>query len=100
MRFTVLSDNIANDTVQSEWGLSLLIEYKGKNVLLDAGWHGILTDNAGTLGIDLSKVDFGVLSHAHYDHGNGIDEFFKVNKKAKFYLLELIYLELGLLLDH
>ncbi|MBR5896176.1 MAG: MBL fold metallo-hydrolase, partial [Lachnospiraceae bacterium] len=32
------------------------------------------------------KVDFGVLSHAHYDHGDGIEAFFKANKKAKFYI--------------
>ena len=29
-----------------------------------------------------------MLSHAHYDHANGMPRFFKENSKAKFYLRE------------
>jgi len=38
------------------------------------------------MGIDLSQVDIGVLSHAHYDHANGMAKFFALNKTAPFYL--------------
>lgn len=34
------------------------------------------------LDIDLSSVDYGVLSHAHYDHSDGMDTFFSLNSKA------------------
>ena len=33
----VLSDNIADGDFQGEWGLSIYIEYNGKNFLLDTG---------------------------------------------------------------
>lgn len=31
-------------------------------------------------------MDFAVLSHAHYDHANGMEKFFEINEKAPFYL--------------
>ena len=43
-------------------------------------------ENADKLGINLRKVDYGVLSHAHYDHANGIPAFLDLNRKAKFYI--------------
>ena len=36
--------------------------------------------------IPLENIDFGILSHAHYDHANGMEYFFKRNRHAKFYL--------------
>ncbi len=38
------------------------------------------------MGIDLSQIDVGILSHAHYDHANGMSQFFKENHRANFYL--------------
>ncbi|MBE5906753.1 MAG: MBL fold metallo-hydrolase, partial [Lachnospiraceae bacterium] len=34
------------------------------------------------------KVDYAVLSHAHYDHANGIPGFMAHNAKAKWYVRE------------
>ena len=34
------------------------------------------------------NIDFAVLSHAHYDHANGMGKFFEINEKAPFYLQE------------
>ena len=86
MKFTVLTDNNGRNGLAGEWGLSLLIEYNGKNFLLDAGNTGIFAENAEKLGIDLGSVDAAFLSHAHYDHSDGFPEFFKVNKNAKLYI--------------
>lgn len=86
MRFKVLVDNIASDDYKSEWGLSIYIEYADTKIILDTGWTGIFKDNAGTLGVDLTKIDFGVLSHAHYDHADGLETFFNENTFAKFFL--------------
>ncbi len=88
MKATVLVDNIANDGLTPEWGLSIYIEYENKKVLLDTGGSDKFLQNAKVLGIDLAEADFGVLSHAHYDHANGMRPFFEVNKKASFYLRE------------
>lgn len=84
----VLIDNISDKGHCSEWGLSIHIEHEGKNILLDTGASYKFSENAKKMGIELEKVDFGVLSHAHYDHSNGMDTFFKHNSKAKFFLRE------------
>lgn len=83
---TVLIDNLASEPLTGEWGLSIHIEWNGKNVLLDAGTSGAFASNADLLGIPLDKVDFAVLSHAHFDHANGLRTFFERNEGAKVYL--------------
>ena len=82
----VLIDNITKNDLISEWGLSFYIEYDGHKILLDAGASDSFAKNAKSLGIDLSEIEFGVLSHAHYDHADGMPAFFGENKEAKFYL--------------
>lgn len=88
MEATVLIDNIAGQGLSAEWGLSIYIEYNGKKILLDTGASGQFLENARKLGIDLAGVDYAVLSHAHYDHGDGMGHFFRENRKADFYLRE------------
>lgn len=86
MKIRVLIDNIAKDEFVGEWGLAVYIEYNDKKFLLDTGTTGIFTENAQKMGIDLAEIDYGVLSHAHYDHANGMPAFFEKNKKALFHL--------------
>ena len=86
MKAIVLVDNIGSEQLPDEWGLSIYIEYQNHTILLDAGASYIFKKNAETLGLDLSKVELGVLSHAHYDHGNGILHFLALNPNADFYL--------------
>lgn len=86
MKATVLVDNIQSDFLKGEWGLSIFIEYEGKKILLDAGASDLFAQNADKLGISLEDIDYAVLSHAHYDHANGMRDFFRVNDKAKFYV--------------
>ena len=86
LKLTVLSDNTAFSPFLSEWGLSILIETDEKNILLDTGSSSLFAKNAEMLGIDLASVDFGVLSHAHYDHSDGMDPFFSLNSNAPFFL--------------
>lgn len=86
MKVTVLVDNTDGASLKGEWGLSFYIEYGDKTVLLDAGLSGLFADNAAKMGIDLNKVDYAVLSHAHDDHANGMDRFFECNDHADFYI--------------
>jgi len=86
MKATVVVDNIGTDTIHGEWGLCIYIEYEGKKILLDAGASGAFADNAKELGVNISDVDYGILSHAHYDHANGMIRFFDNNNKEKFYV--------------
>lgn len=83
---TVLIDNIAAEPLVSEWGLAVYIEHNGRRLLLDAGSTGAFAENAERLSIDLSAVDCAVLSHAHYDHGDGFPAFFVRNSAAPLYL--------------
>lgn len=82
----VLIDNITKDDLLCEWGLSFYIEYDGHKLLLDTGSGSNFAENARKLGVSLEDIDCGVLSHAHYDHADGMPAFFAENKKAKFYL--------------
>ena len=88
MRATVLVDNIANGGLRGEWGLSIYIEYEGRNILLDTGASDLFLKNAASLGKDITTVDYAVLSHAHYDHADGMRAFFACNAAAPFYLRE------------
>lgn len=89
MKITVLIDNNTHSkTLYKEWGLSVYINYNGKNFLLDTGASSKFLTNAKRLGLDISDVDYAVLSHAHYDHSNGMVPFFRNNKSAKFHLRE------------
>ncbi len=86
MKATVLIDNIQSDSIKGEWGLSIYVEYKDKKILLDVGASNLFIKNADKLGVSLEDIDYAVLSHAHYDHANGMHRFFQVNEKAKFYM--------------
>lgn len=86
MLVKVLIDNRTKSDLVSEWGLSFYIEYEGHHILLDTGASGEFAENAKKLGVDLAQIEYGVLSHAHYDHADGMPEFFAKNKTASFYL--------------
>ena len=88
VEMTVLIDNVASDPLLGEWGLSILITADNRKILLDTGAGSLFAQNAECLGIDLSDVDAGVLSHAHYDHADGIDTFFELNRTAPFFVRE------------
>ena len=84
MKVTVLIENTApeNSGLAFEAGLSLYIEYEGRKILLDAGVSGKAVENAKKLGVDLTQVELGALSHGHYDHSDGLCAFFPINDKA------------------
>lgn len=85
-KITVLADNTPFEDLGAEWGLSLLVEYGEKKILLDAGASGLFAENMVKLGYDPRDIDYAALSHAHHDHGNGMPVFFEKNRRAKLYL--------------
>ena len=86
MKITVLMDNLETEGFTTEWGLSLWIENGFRKILLDAGDSGAFLENAAKLGIDPGIADYGVLSHAHFDHADGLSAFFAKSEKAKVFL--------------
>ena len=84
MRWTVLVDNRTNDpALQTEHGLSILLETERHRILLDTGASDILIHNAERLGIDLRTVDYVFISHGHSDHAGGLKHFMTINGRAK-----------------
>lgn len=85
MRITVLMENTGPSEFKIEHGLSLYIEFNDKKYLLDAGPSDSFFKNAHALSIDLDCVDKAVLSHGHYDHGDGFMVFLNQYKDKVVY---------------
>lgn len=85
MRITVLVENTGPNEFKIEHGLSLYIEFNDKKYLLDAGPSDSFFKNAHALSIDLGRVDKAVLSHGHYDHGDGFMVFLNQYKDKVVY---------------
>ena len=86
MKITTLSENTTRGGLKCEHGLSLYIETSGKKILFDFGASDIFYENALQLGVDLSQIDFAVLSHGHNDHGGGLKRFLEINSHAPVYV--------------
>jgi len=86
-RITVLYDAFGEDqTLQRDWGYAALIEYGGKRILFDTGNNPeILEQNAKAKRVDLSKLNFVVMSHRHGDHIGGLSYLLRVNPGVKIY---------------
>lgn len=88
---TLIENTGSRPDLRAEHGLSLYLETKSKKILFDMGQSDGFVHNAEKLGIDLSQVDFAVLSHGHYDHGGGLATFLKYNTKAQVYVHETAF---------
>src|SRR5215471_19362402 len=86
-QITVLYDAFGQTSaMQKDWGYAALVEYSGKRILFDTGNNpDILAQNAKAKGIDLSKLDFVVMSHRHGDHMGGLSYLLRVNPRVTIY---------------
>ena len=86
-RATVLFDAFGKPSnLKLGWGYSILVEHGGRRILFDTG--GASADfayNASALGIDLTKLDFVVLSHRHNDHTAGLTHVLYENPAVTIY---------------
>lgn len=87
-RITVLYDAFGKPSaMRKDWGYAALVEYGGKRILFDTGNDSaILERNAKAKGIDLTRLDFVVMSHRHGDHMGGLAYLLSVNPKVKIYV--------------
>lgn len=74
-----------------EHGLSLYIETGNRKILFDVGASELFLENAKKLGVDVSDVDYLVISHGHDDHGGGLRAFLGENTKAEVFLHPLAF---------
>ncbi|MCT4588508.1 MAG: MBL fold metallo-hydrolase [Carboxylicivirga sp.] len=84
MKLTTLIDNQQSQKqLKCEHGLSFLLETDQHKIIYDTGQTSKFIDNAQRLGVDLSAIDYVILSHGHYDHTGGLPAFCKINDKAR-----------------
>ncbi|WP_321344541.1 MBL fold metallo-hydrolase [uncultured Draconibacterium sp.] len=73
LSISILTDNTAGGHFLAEHGLSYLIEIDNEKILFDAGHSDVFLKNAERLNSDIeNEVKTIVLSHGHWDHGNGL----------------------------
>lgn len=87
-RVTILYDAFGKlPAFQNDWGFSALIEYRGKKILFDAGNDAqIFAKNVEAAGLDLTSLDFAVMSHRHLDHTAGLNYLEKAGVKIPVYV--------------
>ena len=87
-RVTILYDAFGDSKeLTKDWGFSALVEHDGKRILFDSGNNAeIFERNVKALGVDLTKIDFAVISHRHSDHATGIKYLLKVNPTVTIYV--------------
>jgi 7,8-dihydropterin-6-yl-methyl-4-(beta-D-ribofuranosyl)aminobenzene 5'-phosphate synthase len=86
-RLTVLYDAFGRDpALQKDWGYAAFIECGGKRILFDTGNNAqVLERNAKARDVDLSRLDFVVMSHRHGDHMGGMSHLLERNPKVQIY---------------
>jgi 7,8-dihydropterin-6-yl-methyl-4-(beta-D-ribofuranosyl)aminobenzene 5'-phosphate synthase len=87
-KITILYDAFGrDDSLQKDWGFAALVEAGGKRILFDTGNNSeLLAHNVRAKAIDLTRLDFVVMSHRHGDHMGGLDYLLKVNPGVKIYV--------------
>ena len=87
MKIVCLIENTAIDeNLFFEDGLSLFVEYNGRNYIIDAGLTGKAVDNARRMRLPIDEISAVFLTHNHLAHTGGIDAVMKLNPDAQIYL--------------
>ena len=88
---TLVENTALSKNFGSEHGLSLYIEANSHKILFDVGASELFLENAKKLNVDISEVDYLIISHGHYDHGGGLRAFLRENTKAEVFLHRLAF---------
>ena len=86
-RITILYDAFSDSKdITKDWGFSALIEHQGKRILFDTGNNAATFEhNVKALGVDLTQLDFVVISHRHTDHTTGLKYLLSINPNVVVY---------------
>jgi 7,8-dihydropterin-6-yl-methyl-4-(beta-D-ribofuranosyl)aminobenzene 5'-phosphate synthase len=86
-KVTIITDAFgASSSASHDWGFSALIEHEGRRILFDTGNNPeLFAQNSSFLGIDLTQLDFVVVSHRHGDHTGGLHHLLAINPRVIVY---------------
>jgi len=87
-KVTILYDAFGESKeLTKDWGFSALVQHDGMRILFDTGNNAaIFEHNVKALGVDLTKLDFVVISHRHADHTTGLRYVLSVNPNVTVYV--------------
>jgi len=74
MKLTLLLENncLYNTYFYAQHGFSAYIDDEGKKIVYDTGYSDIFIKNAELMNINLTDIDFLIISHGHLDHACGL----------------------------
>jgi 7,8-dihydropterin-6-yl-methyl-4-(beta-D-ribofuranosyl)aminobenzene 5'-phosphate synthase len=87
-QLTILYDAFGKSPkLKKDWGFAALIHYGGKRVLFDTGNDAdVFAHNLKQLKVDVTSLDFVVISHRHGDHTNGLLHLLKARPDVPVYV--------------
>jgi len=90
MNLTVIvDDHCGNPRLRGEHGLSSCLETPRGRILFDTGMGWSLLHNMNELSIPVKSIDHIILSHGHYDHTWGLNQFLLRNSRVPVWAHEL-----------
>ncbi len=83
----VFDNKSLKPALEPGWGFACVIYLPHKTILFDTGADGgILMENMQKMNVDPEKIEAVVLSHAHWDHANGLGALLTANSRVTIYL--------------
>jgi len=85
LQVTTLVENTQGEHLAliNEHGISFYIEKDGHKLLFDTGQSDAFLYNADQMKIDLSDLEYVILSHGHYDHSGGLIHLMEMTSSYK-----------------
>lgn len=88
MKLTIVYDNeVCQAGLENAWGFACLVEENGRRLLFDTGGKGgVLLSNMEKLKVDPKSIQEIFISHNHWDHAGGLEDFLGVDPGVTLYL--------------
>ncbi len=88
LKITIVFDNYPySPMLKTGFGFACVLETDRRKILFDTGSDsGVLLSNMVNIGIKPQDIDIIVLSHYHWDHTGGLNDFLTENSDVDLYL--------------